>query len=444
MHYALVTTTRRLATIFAVPLALAPITFAVLALEETYLTDYPTVRLLAIIASVGAGAFGLTCLVPRAEQLFERIIFPGSYSYYRNVEQLTLELTTRSSLADIPERLASRLSSATDAKVAVLEGAEHIVKQKHKTIDQLMFVLAEHPLLVLWLGPKRNGDLWAHQDRDMLLKLVILISPLVRLAHQKRYEELRHRQVRELLRRNTSELDALHERLAGRDPLDRLHFDQLAHDLKNPVIVLSFALQDPETKGSAIASLQTEVAWMSKFIDHVLELSRSGAGKIKPKPERTDLVATLYDLVDELQDLTCSQKQEIFFRPVTESLEVHADPFLLYRLFQLLLVRAIRLTTSGLLIELWQDQKTTQIDVILSPLEQRLGKRMRELLDEIKLQRPTFQDRRAGITGLELHLANWIAKAHGGTISIPEADERRTVLRITFPRGEAKPGDTSV
>lgn len=242
-----------------------------------------------------------------------------------------------------------------------------------------------------------------------------------------------------------SQLADLNLKLAERDHEHTQRLDELAHDLKNPVVLIANALEQcswrltPEQLAEPnFAMVRAEVEWVAKFIDHMLDLARASAGRTPLRRQLLYVDDVLGDAVESLHEFTEHQGRRIVVaQQANPNLALIADEALVFKLMVLLLSRAVRTTATQVDVRAGasHDGADVQVDIVV---DRRVGTaKPRQALDDLGRPWSHYSDRQFGITGLELELAQWITEAHSGSLTVADIDARSTVIRVTFPTAAA-------
>lgn len=248
-----------------------------------------------------------------------------------------------------------------------------------------------------------------------------------------------------------TELATLNEQLEDRDREHTQRLDGLAHDFKNPLVLIanafeqcSWRLTSEQLAAPEFTRVRAEVEWMIKFVDHMLDLARAEAGRTALRKQLVYVEELVADAAHTLDEFAAHQNRRIIVHPGSEELALIADEGLLFKLMTLLLSRAVRLTSAVVDVRTTTslDGSTIFVDIVVDPLDVGRAK-PRELFDRFSRPWSHHDDRQFGITGLEMSVAQWITEAHGGALKIAEADHQRTVIRASFPRATPRPSSWS-
>ena len=209
----------------------------------------------------------------------------------------------------------------------------------------------------------------------------------------------------------------------------------LAHDLRNPVSVLTSGFRMMERKGlpADIARIVTlmkgSVQRMSLLIENLLDNARkrSGAGMIIDASPNANLAPMLRQIVDELGAVSPDQQ-------VTANIDLPevlaCDSDRVAQLVSNLLGNAVTYGTPGTTITL--DARLEDAALVCSVTNHgtRIEAPQRDRLF-LPFEQGTDRPSREGL-GLGLYIASEIAKGHGGTLDV-DSDDDRTVFTLRIP-----------
>ncbi|GCB04274.1 ATP-binding protein [Ralstonia sp. SET104] len=198
----------------------------------------------------------------------------------------------------------------------------------------------------------------------------------------------------------------------------------ISHELRTPLAVLRGELEALEDgvrplSATSLASLQAEVATLSKLIDDLYELSLADVGALAFHMEPLDLADTVCSAVQgftpRLMEKRIALQLDVPAAPSHATL-ISGDPQRLRQVMQNLLENTLRYTDAGgtLRVHIHQDGDWQQIDVQDSApgVPEAMLPRIFDRLFRVDASRSRAQ----GGAGLGLSLCQTIVAAHGGTI----------------------------
>ena len=209
----------------------------------------------------------------------------------------------------------------------------------------------------------------------------------------------------------------------------------LAHDLRNPVSVLTSGFRLMERKGLSaevariVTLMKGSVQRMSLLIENLLDSARkrTGAGLIIDARPNGDLKPILRQIVDELAAVSPDQRVKANI-DLPDLLAV--DSARVAQLASNLLGNAVTYSTSGTVITLDAHLDGTALVCAVTNTGQRIDAAQRARLF-LPFQQGTDRPSREGL-GLGLYIAAEIAKAHRGTLDVV-SDDDLTVFTLRVP-----------
>src|SRR5205823_9095356 len=118
----------------------------------------------------------------------------------------------------------------------------------------------------------------------------------------------------------------------------------LAHELRNPLAPISYALgimRLPGTSGAATEQARTmmerQLTQMVRLVDDLLDVSRITRGKIELRKERVELAAVVQSAVETSRPLLEASGHELTITLPPEPIPLDADPTRMAQVFSNLL-----------------------------------------------------------------------------------------------------------
>lgn len=269
---------------------------------------------------------------------------------------------------------------------------------------------------------------------------------LVYADSRRRYTEGDLRLAEDLARRAGTSLDngllyqEAQEAIRARDSF----LSVASHELNTPLTSLSLSvlalqrallrtaqgLQPAEVAEAKLASVQRQVARMTKLVHELLDVSRITAGKLQLEPEEVDLVVLAREMVarfaDDLSRAGCELRLE-----VPPSVVGFWDPLRVEQVLQNLVSNAIKYGRGRpIKVRIDADERWARLVVRdegigISPEGQaRLFQRFERLASE----------RHYGGFGLGLWIVKQIVEALGGTIHVESELGKGSVFTVELPR----------
>jgi two-component system, OmpR family, sensor kinase len=221
-----------------------------------------------------------------------------------------------------------------------------------------------------------------------------------------------------------------------------------SHELKTPLMVLRVgverALTSPGTPPESLQSLDEsllEVNRMSELVDSLLTLARADEGRLPLAVEPCDIRELVVEAAETANILAEPAGLTVTTKMPDGSVFLDVDQNRIRQLLLNLVTNAVKYTPAGGQVTLGlADQGDT---VILTVGDSGIGIAAGDLphiFDRFWRADParTREGDRPGV-GLGLAITQWIAEAHGGTITVQSRPGRGTIFTVTLPRSAAGP-----
>ncbi len=257
----------------------------------------------------------------------------------------------------------------------------------------------------------------------------------------------------ELARLNAT-LNAMLSRLeTSFDALRRFTADA-SHELKTPLTVLRADVEramSPRVSATeqlvALEEALHETARMADLVESLLTLARADEGRFDLHREPIEMEPLVREVFETAQIL--GEHAGLTVRlPVVEDAVVMGDRTRLRQLFLNLVTNAIKYTPRGGRIEI---SLSTRLDSVtftvrdtgigisaadLPYIFDRFYRADRARSRRVQSEDGSWSDERGGF-GLGLAISQWIARAHGGTLSATSRLGRGSVFTVALPPGES-------
>jgi heavy metal sensor kinase len=213
----------------------------------------------------------------------------------------------------------------------------------------------------------------------------------------------------------------------------------VSHELRTPLTVVRgqlevalFTAQTIDQYRDAMADALEGVERLSNIVRALLMLSQAESGQLALQKTELDLAVLVRDLVDQHQ-IPAEAEGVRLFSELPQYCIVSADRIQIERLVSNLLGNAIKYTPAGgivkvILVPAFDHVKLVVEDtgVGISPSD------LPHIFD--RFYRVPSADSEKGL-GLGLSFVAWIAKAHGGSVSVESALNQGTRFTVTLPLG---------
>lgn len=222
-----------------------------------------------------------------------------------------------------------------------------------------------------------------------------------------------------------------------------------SHELKTPLAVLRADVERAMTAPSgtteqlvALEEALQETTRMADLVDSLLTLARADEGRYDLHRELVDVHALAHEVFETAMILGESAELEVTM-PHDDHAYVLGDYLRLRQLFLNLITNAIKYSTKGGEVELSLARRDGQ--VVFSVRDTGIGISAAELpfiFDRFwRSDRARSRAAERGGFGLGLAICQWIAQAHGGTLTAQSRLHRGSTFVVTLPA--APPGETA-
>jgi heavy metal sensor kinase len=213
----------------------------------------------------------------------------------------------------------------------------------------------------------------------------------------------------------------------------------VAHELRTPLTILkgeselalARALTREETERLVTTYLE-ETVRMSRIVDDLLTLAKADAGQIKILKEPVELSHLLQDIHEDAVALSSDKPLTVELRQ-NDEVTVIGDESRLRQLFRVLLSNAVQYTDPGGSVSISSRRAGREVHVDIEDSgigipQEALGKIFHRFyrVDEART-------RVKGGSGLGLSIAQWIASAHSGSISVRSTPRKGSCFTVTLP-----------
>lgn len=252
------------------------------------------------------------------------------------------------------------------------------------------------------------------------------------------------------LGRLTMTLNAMIARLEHSFGALRRFTADASHELKTPLAVIRADVEramNPTTPSAerliALEEALQEIARTTDLVDSLLTLARADEGRYDLARERVQLEPLVREVFETATILGEASGLTVSLGAL-EDATVQADSGRLRQLFLNLVTNAIKYTPPGGRVEIGLTRREPQREVAFAVRDTGIGIAATDLphifdrfwrADQARSRRPAHPDgmgERSG-SGLGLAISQWIAHAHGGTLSVQSRLGRGSVFTVTLP-----------
>jgi len=278
-------------------------------------------------------------------------------------------------------------------------------------------MMRDHLIGIINLGNKRSGDMYSHEDLDLLTHFAAQAS--VALENARLYQEMQRTQ--QLMRR-TDRLSSLGSLTAG-----------LAHEIRNPLVTVKTFLdlvpiryKDEEFRGEFLKLTSSEVDRLSKLVSELLEFAKPA----KPKFRMRDI----NQIIEEIIPLIAveARKRDIAIeKNFRETPRTKLDADQMKQVFLNILLNAFEAIEAHGTISITSREihknGTQHVQVEVADTGTGIPKKILESIFD-----PFFTTKDKG-SGLGLSITHQIVEDHHGTIEVASVPKKGTTFVITIP-----------
>jgi signal transduction histidine kinase/DNA-binding response OmpR family regulator len=290
-----------------------------------------------------------------------------------------------------------------------------------------------------------------------LVMIAVLLTGLSSMLYNNRYEQYKVRRHAELLSnqleeralilqkmKEKSELQA--DQLLENERLKNQFFANLSHEFRTPLTLILGPLKDVQNQAEeeknavisidTIRAMQTNSERLLDYINQLLDLSKSDAGKISLKPQEIDPETFVSTLISEFASSAEKKQIRLFLTKKTELNPVYIDSKQFERVINNLLSNALKFTRTGGKVEV-SLEKYASGTLVIQVTDNGIGIPSNELpfiFDRFYQASQTPNLFNEG-TGIGLALAKDIVELHGGTIHVESKENEGSVFTVKLPAG---------
>ncbi len=237
---------------------------------------------------------------------------------------------------------------------------------------------------------------------------------------------------RELKRTNT--------RLAESDRRKDQFLATLAHELRNPLSPLSYAIGLLQDRGDPQLTqiwqrIERQLVHLERLVDDLLDVSRVTSGKIELRQAGFDLCEVARAAVELSRTHLDAREHELRVTLPDAPVMMRGDAMRLTQVISNLLNNSARYTDPGGHVGLTVEADEERVEVFVEDDGQGIETSMLEAVFEAFVQQRAGQ----GGLGLGLHLAKQLVEMHGGRIAVhSEGPGRGATFRLELPRADVE------
>ncbi|MHB8816337.1 MAG: hybrid sensor histidine kinase/response regulator [Steroidobacteraceae bacterium] len=236
------------------------------------------------------------------------------------------------------------------------------------------------------------------------------------VTHERLAEQAKQRTIGELKRAE----EALREADRRKDEFLAV----LAHELRNPLAPIRYAVAMARKEGGAQAErlqaqaiIERQVEHMSRLLDDLLDVSRITRGTLMLRRSSVDLAALVAAAHESARPLIEARKHTLEVRLPEQSIRLAADPVRLAQVLSNLLINAAKYTDGGGRIELEARQEGGELLIAVRDNGIGISAQMMPRVFTLFAQASSALERSEGGLGIGLALVRGLVELHGGQAS---------------------------
>ncbi|MDQ2943432.1 MAG: ATP-binding protein, partial [Candidatus Dormibacteraeota bacterium] len=213
-----------------------------------------------------------------------------------------------------------------------------------------------------------------------------------------------------------------------------------SHELRAPLALMRSEVEGALRRGRSqdeykrvLESLWQEVDHLTRMSDQLLILARADAGALRPASEKIDVADFLHETAARWEDVAKKHGSQVAVTAPNHG-DMKADPALLRRVVDNLVDNALRHTPNGTPMTLRGYAANGGWNVEVADQGHGVPPDHRDKLFTRFARADSARSREDGGAGLGLALSAAIARAHGGTLELVEADGPGAVFRLHVPK----------
>jgi PAS domain S-box-containing protein len=198
----------------------------------------------------------------------------------------------------------------------------------------------------------------------------------------------------------------------------------LAHELRNPLAPIRYALaiakepgRSPEQKRHTEAIIERQVEHMSRLLEDLLDISRITHGALELRKAPIELSSAIGAAIEAARPMLDDKQHSLELDLPSHGVRLEADPVRMAQIFSNLLINAAKYTDAGGRIRLSAWLEDGQVLVSVRDNGIGISPDMKpRLFTAFSQTRPALERVEGGL-GIGLSLVHGLVKLHGGTIN---------------------------
>lgn len=213
----------------------------------------------------------------------------------------------------------------------------------------------------------------------------------------------------------------------------------VSHELRTPITAIRgqlevalFTAQDTEQYREAILTSLQDVERLSQIVRALLLLSQAESGQVALRKIRLDLSETARDIIDQFQ-IPAEEAQIRLVADLPRECPAEVDRVQIERMLSNLISNAVKFTPPGGEVRVSVQRHPDRTDLIVEDTGRGISpEHLSHIFDRFYQVRDTDSNGERGL-GLGLSFVSWIAKAHGGSVSVDSELNRGSRFTVSLP-----------
>ncbi len=220
----------------------------------------------------------------------------------------------------------------------------------------------------------------------------------------------------------------------------------LAHELRNPLAPIRFALENLKPGAPAASAarardvIDRQVRQLVRLVDDLLDVSRITANKIQLRREPHDLGRLMATAAESIMPLAAAADQQLEIRMPGRPVRIDGDGARLVQIFANVLNNAVKFTPRGGHISFAAEDEAAEAVVRIRDTGIGIAAGVLPRVFDMFQQAEPILERSSGGLGIGLTLARRLVEMHDGRIAISSAGEGKGTeveIRLPITSGEA-------
>ncbi|WP_051292866.1 sensor histidine kinase [Citrifermentans bremense] len=212
-----------------------------------------------------------------------------------------------------------------------------------------------------------------------------------------------------------------------------------SHELRTPLTAIRSVGEvglrkglDADALREVISSMLEEADRLTKLVDSLLTLSRAESGTLKLRPEPTNLVALVSEVIECLEVLAEEKEQNIALMACQEVV-AGIDRGTVRQALMNVLDNAIKYSPQGSRISVCVEVSAGEATVEISDGGPGIAPEHAKKVFDRFYRIDSGRSREVGGTGLGLAIARWAVEVNGGRIELESEQGKGSIFRIVVP-----------